>query len=127
MEKNDSEIIAGISEQLNKILTSSEQGIYIYLDDVHKVCNSRFASLLGYNSPDEWAKVTNNPVEVFVEPESQEVLISHYQRALDKLVGSEFPITWKKKTGGKVKTSVILVPIIYSGVELALHYITELK
>ena len=83
--------------------------------------------MLGYGSPEEWARVANNFPEAFVEPESQEALVVHYQKAMDKLIGAEFPVTWKKKPGGKVKTSVILVPIIYSGKKVALHFITELK
>jgi hypothetical protein len=127
METKESEIIHGISDQFRQILSSSEQSVYIYLDDIHKVCNNRFATLLGYSSPEEWARVANNFPEAFVEPESQETLVAHYQKAMDKLIGAEFPVTWKKKPGGKVKTSVILVPIIYSGKKLSLHYITELK
>ncbi len=127
METKESEIIRGVADQFRQILSSSEQSVYIYLDDLHKVCNSRFASLLGYSSPEEWARVGGNFPEVFVEPESRETLVAHYQKAMDKLVGSEFPVTWKKKPGGKIKTSVILVPIVYTGKRLTLHYITELK
>ena len=127
METKESEIILGISDQLRQIISSSEQAVYIYLDDIHKVCNNRFATLLGYGSPEEWARVANNFPEAFVEPESRDTLVTHYENAMNKLIGSQFPITWKKKPGGKVRTSVILVPIVYSGKKLALHYVTELK
>ena len=56
-DQHHEELIKGISNQMGTILSSSEQAIYIYLDDIHKVCNKKFASLLGYSSPEEWAKV----------------------------------------------------------------------
>ena len=39
IEQHHEELIAGISKQMRSILDSSEQAIYIYLDDIHKVCN----------------------------------------------------------------------------------------
>ena len=47
------ELIIGISTQMKNILDSSQQSIYIYLDDIHKVCNEKFATLLGYHSAEE--------------------------------------------------------------------------
>ena len=38
---NHEELIAGISKQMKSILDSSQQAIYIYLDDIHKVCNEK--------------------------------------------------------------------------------------
>ena len=127
METKESEIIHGVADQLRQILSSSEQAVYIYLDDIHKICNNRFAALLGYGSPDEWARVANNFPEAFVEPESREDLVVHYQKAMDKFIGSEFMVNWKKKPGGNVKTNVIMVPFVYSGKKLALHFVTEVK
>ena len=63
------QLINGLAEQLKPILEESKQGVYIYLDDVHKICNEKFAQLLGYNSPDEWAKVEKPFPEIFVDNE----------------------------------------------------------
>jgi len=54
-EEHHVELVQGISEQLKTILDKSEQAIYVYLDDTHKTCNKKFASLLGYNSVKQWA------------------------------------------------------------------------
>jgi hypothetical protein len=127
METTEAETIKGISDQLKSLFSSSEQAIYIYLDDVHKVCNTRFSSMLGYRSPEEWAAVKISFPEAFVDEGSQDILVSHYQKGIQKLVASHFPVVWKKKPGGSVKTEVILVPILYNGHRLALHYVSEVK
>ncbi len=118
------ELIRGISEQMKSILESSEQGIYIYLDDIHKVCNKKLASLLGYRSPDEWARVEDSFPEVLVDERSRETLVNAYRRAMEKMVASTIELTWKNKSGGTVDTTVVLVPIAYSGHLLALHFVS---
>jgi PAS domain-containing protein len=117
------ELIEGISNQMKSILDSSQQAVYIYLDDIHKVCNEKFASLLGYRSPEEWAKV-EDAFEVFVDQGSQETLASAYHQAMEKLIPANIKVTWKKKSGGIVATSVVLVPIAYDDHLFALHYIS---
>jgi len=106
------------------ILDSSQQSIYIYLDDIHKVCNGKLATLMGYRSPEEWAKVEDSFM-AFVDPSSQEILASAYNQAMEKLIPSTIQVTWKKKSGGTVDTNVVLVPIAYNDHLFALHFISQ--
>ena len=53
-QKHHEELVNGVYSQLKQILDSSEQAIYLYLDDTHKVCNKKFATLLGYASPEDY-------------------------------------------------------------------------
>jgi carbohydrate-binding DOMON domain-containing protein len=117
------ELIEGISKQMKGILDFSEQAVYIYLDDIHKVCNGKFASLLGYGLPEDWANVEDS-FEAFVDRSSQEILASAYHQAMEKLIPANISVTWKKKSGGTVATSVVLVPIAYNGHYFALHFIS---
>ena len=116
------ELIAGISKQMKTILESSQQAVYIYLDDIHKVCNGKYATLLGYRSPEEWAK-EQDPLEATVERSSQEILANAYKQAMEKFIPSNIKVTWKKKSGGTVVTSVVLVPIAYDDHIFALHFV----
>jgi len=116
-------LISGISNQMKNIMDWSQQAIYIYLDDIHKVCNAKFATLMGYRSPEEWAKVEDSFPE-FVDESSQEVLVNAYRQAMEKLIPANIKVTWKKKTGGTVATSVVLVPIEYDDHLFALHFIS---
>lgn len=120
------ELIAGVSKEYKDILEGSGQAIYIYLDDNHKVCNEKFAQLLGFSSAEEFAKTHDPFAQNFVEEESQHTLVSAYTDAMEKMVASQNKIVWKKKTGESVATQVILVPIAHAGHIFALHFVSEL-
>lgn len=120
------ELIKGIYEQLKEVFEESKQAIYLYYDDTHKICNQRFASLLGYKSVEELLAVNEPFIEAFVKDESQEILVSTYRNAMENKVGSEIEVLWKKKTGESIKTRVIMVPISYMGELLALHFISKI-
>jgi hypothetical protein len=96
------------------------------LDDVHKICNEKYASMLGYESSEEWVDVPDSFTNSFVAEESRETLVTAYRTAVEKHEGSEISVTWKTKAGDLVPTKVILVPISYEGEILALHFIREL-
>ena len=119
------ELIQGLYKQLKPILDSSDQAIYIYLDDIHKICNKKFSSLLGYASTKDWAKVTESFPDAFVDEKSQKTLVTTYQKAMEKMVASVVNITWKTKDGRRVTTNVILTPISYNGHLFAVHFISK--
>ena len=76
-QKHHEELVEGFHNQLKEIFNSSKQAVYLYLDDNHKVCNKKFAEMLGFSSPAEWAKV-ENPLEVGVDKTSQAAMVSTY-------------------------------------------------
>ena len=117
------ELIKGVYEQQKDVFEGSKQAIYVYYDDNHKICNQRFASLLGYKSVEEWSAVNEPFPQAFAKDESQEVLVSAYRNAMEDKIGSDIEVSWKKKTGESIKTRVIMVPISYMGELVALHFI----
>lgn len=122
-DKHHKELVKGLYEQMKKIFESSEQAMYLYLDDNHKACNRKFAALLGYKSPKEWAEV-KGALGPFVAEKSQETLSSAYWKAMNQMIASTIPVTWKKKSGGTVDTTVILVPMAYAGHLFAVHFVS---
>lgn len=120
-----SNVLAAASRQFARLYSESGQAMYIYLDDHTKSCNPRFAKLLGYNSPEEWAAVHTSFPQAFVAPESQEVLVDTYQNALNEGVANTVPVTWRCKDGSTVDTDVMLVPIDVEGRRVAVHFIEE--
>jgi antirestriction protein len=118
-------VLSGIFSQLKEIFNSSEQAMYLYLDDDHKLCNEKFAFMLNYESAEEWAAVKASFPDAFVAEKSRATLISTYQNAMEKGIGASIEVEWKKKSGETVKTNVILVPLAYEGHRMALHFISE--
>jgi hypothetical protein len=123
-QKHHEELVSGFYNQLKEIFDSSEQAIYLYLDDTHKVCNKKFATMQGYSTPEEWAKV-ENPLEAGVAKSSQAAIVSAYRKAMEKQSASKIDVTLKKKTGETFDASVIMVPVAYQGHLFALHYINH--
>jgi PAS domain S-box-containing protein len=121
----EEQAISGIALQLEEIFEHSEQAVYIYMDDINKVCNGTFATMLGYKSPKEWAAVKENFPDAFVSRKSQHTLISTYQAAMARFVGGTIQVTWKTKDGREVPTKTMLVPIRYGNQTMALHFIEE--
>ena len=97
-KQHHEELINGIAKEQKQILDKSPLGIFIYLDDTHKVCNKVFSDLLGYKSPGEWAK-TEAPLADVIEKD-QEKVIEAYGKASEKLVASRLDVSFKNiKTG----------------------------
>ena len=117
------QLLTGLYNQMKKILDSTGQPIFIYLDDDQKVCNQRFADFLGYNSPQEWSK---NPgfLEVFVDDEaSRNAFMTAYWSAINNMNASSVEITWRRKDNKKLKSTMIILPMIYEGHILSVHFI----
>jgi hypothetical protein len=110
--------------QLKQIFDDSPQAIYLYLDDNHKVCNKKFASLLGYGSPEEWAKI-ENPLEENVAKESQDAVVSAYFDASEKMIASQMDVKMKTTSRSVLETSVIVVPVAYQNHMFALYFISK--
>jgi len=123
--KHHQQLVEGAAESLGPILSRSKQAVYVYLDNAHKACNSNFSKMLGYKTPREWAKLDVNFPEVFVDPKSRRALVSAYQKAMENQVGSSLEVTWKRKDGKTIPSSVILVPYVHEGHLFALHFITK--
>ena len=121
-QQHHEELIKGISKEQKIILDKSPQAVYIYFDDNHKVCNKKFAELLGYKSPGEWAK-TDAPLADVVEKD-QEAVIAAYTNASEKLIASKLEIKFKNvKTGKMVKVNMVMVPIEFNKHIFVMHYI----
>jgi hypothetical protein len=124
-ENHHEELIGNIARQLEPILKKSKQAVYIYLDDVHKVCNDNFAKMLGYESVGAWAE-TEAPLADVVE-EDQKAVISAYQNAVDGFMASQLEITMRNVNNDKlVKVRMIVVPIVLDGHVFSIHFLSQL-
>ena len=118
------DLVNGFHKQLKQIFDDSSQAIYLYLDDNHKVCNKNFALLLGYGSPEEWAKI-ENPLEENVDKSSQDAVVSAYFDASEKMIASQMDVKMKTTSGSILEASVIVVPVAYQNHMFALYFISK--
>jgi PAS domain-containing protein len=124
--EHHAELVQGFVDEQQEIFNSSSQAMYVFLDDDNRICNQKFAKLLGYTSPEEWRNVDVQGAfpQVFIDSKSQRPLVEAYQNAMEKGVAASLKVSWKKKNGGAVNTNVILVPVLYQGHLFALHFIS---
>ena len=125
-QEHHEELVNGFYGQLKQIFDLSEQAIYLYLDDNHKVCNKKFASLLGYPSPEAWAKI-KNPLEENIAKESQDAVVSAYFNATEKMIASQMDVKVKTTSESILDANVIVVPVAYQKHMFALYFITPTK
>ena len=124
-EAHHEELIKDISEQMKPILDKSPQAMYIYLDDNHKVSNRKFAELLGYKSPGEWAD-TEAPLADVVE-EDQQSVIDAYMNASEKMMASSLEVRVKNiKTDEVIKTRMIIAPVGHAGHVFTVHFFSKI-
>ena len=124
-QEHHAELINGIAEQMNILLKESERAIYIYLDDSHKVCNKKFADLLGYKSQRVWADA-EAPLSDVLEKDQKKV-IDAYMNASEKGIASSLDVKMKNiKTEEILKINMIIAPIIYQGHIFTVHYLTKI-
>lgn len=124
-DKHHEELIKGIKEQMKRVLEKSPQAVYLYLDDNHKVCNKKFADLLGYKSPKEWAD-TEAPLADVAEDDQQSV-IDAYMDASKKMVANALEVRMKNvKTGKIVRTRMIIAPVGHAGHVFTAHFFSKI-
>ena len=124
-EEHHEELVKGLYDQMKPILEESEQPIFIYLDDNHKACNQKFADMLGFKSPQEWAQKMGF-LDVFVTEKSRETLANAYWNAMQKKVAATIPMTWMKKDGAVLESTMVLVPMFFEGHMFSVHFVTAM-
>lgn len=122
--RHHEDLIDGVSKQFKAVLDDSPQGVYIYLDDEHKVCNEKFAAMLGYASARDWNEV-DAPLADVVE-EDRPAVVRAYRAASEKLRASQTDVRFKNvKTGRVARVSMIMVPIAFEGHVLVMHFFNK--
>jgi hemolysin-activating ACP:hemolysin acyltransferase len=123
--RHHEQLVKGIAEEMKPVLEKSQQAIYLYLDDNHKICNKKFADMLGYKSPKEWADI-EAPLADVVE-EDQQSVIDAYMDASEKMVASAIDVRVKNvKTGKIVKTRMVMAPVGHAGHVFTAHFFSKI-
>ena len=124
-QQHHEELVKGIAEEMKPVLEKSEQAIYIYLDDTHKICNKKFADLAGYESPKKWAD-TEAPLSDVVEEDQQNV-VDAYMNASTKMTASTLEVRVKNiKTKKVVKTRMTIAPVGHAGHVFTVHFLSKI-
>jgi len=126
-DQQHEEWLAGIATQLAPIFDNSIEGVYVYLDDRHKICNERLAKMWGYASAAEWAAAPDF-LETFVatRPDRVQVSTNYHQHVHRELTAYQLRFTVKRKDGRTLRVATQTVPITYDGQLFAYAFVRQL-
>ncbi len=119
-------ILRELSEQFQPLFEKSPDGIYLYIDEVHKICNERFASMFGLTVP-EW-EAMEGFVNKHAAPEDQEMIVEAYNKHIHRsLTPIRFQAKAIRKNGTRFKAEFDMIPFPWRGEMIAFHFVSEIK
>ncbi len=126
MTTNHAAIVEELAEQYRTVLDASPDGVYLWLDDEHKVCNARLAKMFGYAYAAEWA-ATSSFLETFVAPEDRDCYAWNYQ---NRVLAPAFPVTFRfrgrRKDGSTFSAETDMIPVAWKGHPVAYHFVRQI-
>jgi PAS domain S-box-containing protein len=122
MESEREGIIRELTEQFRPVFEQSPDGVYLWLDEAHKVCNERLANLFGL-TVEEWRKAEPF-LENFVAEEDRAIYSWNYHNRVAALA---FPATFRfraRRSDGTIfAAETDMIPISYKGYAVAYHFV----
>ena len=112
-------------EQFKLIFEQSPDGVYLYLDDQHKICNERLSKMFGF-TVQEWSAVPSF-VAGFVAEKDQEMFARNYRQ---HVAGLTHPVTFRfgarRKDGSTFTAETDMIPLSWHGHPVAYHFVREI-
>jgi PAS domain S-box-containing protein len=120
------QILQEMLAQFGPVFEHSPDGVYLYLDDRHKICNKRMAAMFGLTT-EEWS-ATPNFLASFVADEDQEIVARNYQEHVSALTR---PVTFRfrarRKNGSAFTAETEMIPMSWRGHPVAYHFVREVR
>jgi PAS domain S-box-containing protein len=114
-----------LAEHLYPIFEASPDGVYVWLDEEHWICSQRFATLFGYDSPDE-LNDTPRLLQRIVHEDDQQLFSWNYWNRVQALA---FPATLRfrgvRKDGSVIQVETDMIPLTYGGHTFAYHFVRQ--
>jgi PAS domain S-box-containing protein len=112
-----------LAEHLQPLFDTSPDGVYVWLDEEHWVCNQRFADLLGYDSPDELNDTPNFLQRMVHEDDQQHFSWNYWNRVQALAFPTTFRFRGTRKDGSEVQVETEMIPLTYGGHTFAYHFV----
>jgi PAS domain S-box-containing protein len=117
-------VLQALTDEFRPVLEASLDGVYLWIDDQHKVCNPRLAAMFGYTVA-EWAAQTNF-LDSFVDEPDQEAYGWNYQHRVAALA---YPVTFRfrarRKDGTTFAAETDMIPVTFHQHAVAYHFVRQ--
>jgi PAS domain S-box-containing protein len=114
-----------LAAHLKPVFDSSPDGVYVWLDEEHWICNQRFADIFGYGSPEE---LNNTPylLQRLVHEDDQGVVSWNYWNRVQE---HAYPVTFRfrgvRKDGSACLIETDMIPLTFGGHTFAYHFVRK--
>jgi PAS domain S-box-containing protein len=113
---------AELAEHLGPVFESSPDGVYVWLDETHWICNERFAELFGYSSADE-LRDTPHLLQRIVHEDDQELFsLMYWNRIQSGIFPATFRFRGVRKDGSECRAETDMIPLSFGGHTFAYHF-----
>ncbi len=124
MDVSHEQIMRELAEQFAPVLDKSPDGVYLWLDDEHALCNKKLAAMFGY-TVDEWG---SRPfLDTYVARADQSQYAWNYQNRVATLA---FPVTFRfhgrRKDGSTFAAETDMIPLSWRGHAIAYHFVRQI-
>jgi PAS domain S-box-containing protein len=123
MEVTHEQIMRELKDQFQPILDHSPDGVYLWLDEQHVICNKKLADLFGY-SVDEWC--ARPFLETYIARADQNTYASNYQNRVARFAS---PVTFRfhgrRKDGSTFAAETDMIPLSWRGHAVAYHFVRK--
>lgn len=123
--KNEYEaVMRELAEQFRPVLEQSPDGVYLWLDETHKICNERLAGLFDF-TVEEWCEAQPF-LDNFVAEEYRGIFSWNYH---NRIVTLAFPVTFRfhglRKDGTTFAAETDMIPVSHRGHAVAYHFVRQ--
>jgi PAS domain S-box-containing protein len=112
-----------LAEHLQPLFDASTDGVYVWLDEEHWICNQRFADLLGYDSPDELNDTPKFLQRMVHEDDQQHFSWNYWNRVQALAFPTTFRFRGTRKDGSAFQAETDMIPFTYGGHTFAYHFV----
>jgi PAS domain S-box-containing protein len=112
-----------LAEHLRPLFDASPDGMYVWLDEEHWICNQRLAELFGFDSPDELNDTPNLLQRLVHEDDQQHFSWNYWNRVQALAFPTTFRFRGKRKDGSTFDAETDMIPLSFGGHTFAYHFV----
>ena len=112
-----------LAEHLQPLFDASPDGMYVWLDEEHWICNGRLAELFGYDSPDELNDAPGFLQRMVHEDDQEHFSWNYWNRVRAQAFPATFRFRAVRKDGSAFQAETDMVPLTYGGHTFAYHFV----
>jgi PAS domain S-box-containing protein len=112
-----------LAEHLRPLFDASPDGMYVWLDEEHWICNQRLAELFGFDSSDELNDTPNFLQRMVHEDDQQHFSWNYWNRVQALAFPTTFRLRGKRKDGSTFDAETDMIPLSFGGHTFAYHFV----